>query len=175
MRTRRSKRAGPPAVTRTFLEALTGKLEDAYRRVLDAISLARRKPNLSLTKAAKASGTTLTTMRKYAASALEVRDNRLEVTASDRLPRRMRLLTPRGEFHVLTRSSRVASLIGDHSNAIRAYRISSDPSGLRNFEGKSVTIDGQTYELLTDRPTIDRFIRAGAVHFVDIYAIGSEG
>ena len=70
--------------------------EDARRRSLDAISIKRRNPPISMTKAAKLSGTTLKTIRKYGAPALETRSGRVDVKLSDRLERRMRLLTPQG-------------------------------------------------------------------------------
>jgi hypothetical protein len=72
----------PVKVTRSFLEALTGRREDTYYRVLDAIALKRRDPKLSLTKAAKHSGTTLDTIEKYAPSALEMRSGRFDVRPS---------------------------------------------------------------------------------------------
>jgi hypothetical protein len=176
MKTKRLKKAGSAkvqAVTRRFLEALTGAREDAYRRVLDAIGLKRRDPKRSLTKAAKSSGTTLKTIRKYAQGSIQIRSGRFDVTASDQLPRRMRMLTAQGEVIVRTTSSRTASRIGDYNNALRKYVVSGDPSGLKPFEGKSVRSGGKAYVFATDRRTIDRFVRAGAVHFVDIYAPGS--
>jgi hypothetical protein len=169
----RPKRAvKPPTITRRFLEALTGTKEDAYRRVLDALSLSRRD-KLSPTKAARATGTTLKTMRKFAPGAVELHGSRYIVTPSDRLPRHMRMLTPQGEVVVRTTSSRTATRIADYNNAIRIYVMTGDPSGLARFKGKTVRSGGQVYEFATDRRTIDRHVRAGAVHFVDIYARGA--
>lgn len=179
MAKRSSKQRSPaktrktPTITRRFLEALTGSKEDAYRRALDAISLSRRDPKASLTKAARSSGTTVKTIRKYAEGAIEERGGRFLAKPSDRLPRRMRMLTPRGEVVVKTTSSRTASRIADANNALRLYVATGEPSALKPFEGKSVRSGGQVYEFATDRRTIDRHIRAGAVHFVDIYARGA--
>jgi hypothetical protein len=163
-----------PAITRHFLEALSGAKEDAYRRVLDAISLKRRDPKLSLSKAAKSSGTTLKTIRKYAEPAIDVRSGRFDVTPSDRLPRHMRMLTPQGETVVRTTSSRTATRIADYNNALRTYVVTGDPSGLKRFDGKSVRSGGKTHQFATDRRTIDRQARAGGIHFVDIYATGPK-
>jgi hypothetical protein len=162
----------PRTITRRFLEALTGTKEDAYRRVLDALSLSRRD-KLSPTKAARATGTTLKTMRKYAPSAIELLGSRYIVTPSDRLPRHMRMLTSQGEVVVRTTSSRTATRIADYNNAIRAYVMTGDPSGLASFKDKTVRSGGKVHTFATDRRTIDRCVRAGAVHFVDIYARGA--
>jgi hypothetical protein len=162
-----------PTVTRCFLEALTGAREDAYRRVLDALSLSRRE-KLSPTKAARATGTTVKTMRKYASSAIEERGGRLYVKPSDRLPRRMRMLSTQGEIAVRTTSSRTASRIADYNNAMRAYVLTQDTTDLARFKGKTVRSGGQVHEFATDRRTIDRYARAGAIHFVDIYARGAQ-
>jgi hypothetical protein len=172
----RSKKTAkkPPQlkVTRRFLEALTGAKEDSYYRVLDGLSLGRRD-DLSATKAAKASGTTVKTMLKYAPGAIEMRGGRYVIAPSDRLPRRMRMLTAHGEEIVRTTSSRTATRISDNNNAIRAYVLTQDTTDLARFKGKTVRSGGQVYEFATDRRTIDRYVRAGAVHFVDIYARGA--
>jgi hypothetical protein len=165
-------RGGPLKITRRFLDALTGAKEDAYYRVLDALALARRE-KISPTKAARKSGTTLRTMRKYAPSALEERSGRVYITPSDRLPRRMRMLTPSGEVVVRTTSSRTATLIAEYNNALRTYVLTRDTSELQRFATKSVRSGGERYTFATDARTLDRYIRAGAVHFVDIYARGA--
>jgi len=170
---RLSHRGGTPKVTRQFLDALTGAKEDTYRRVLDAIALSRRDRKTSPSKAARAAGTTLKTMRKYAPGAVELHGSRYIVTSSDRLPRYMRMLTPHGEITVRTTSSRTATRIADYNNAIRTYVMTGDPSALAAFKDKTVRSGGKVHAFATDRRTIDRCVRAGAVHFVDIYARGA--
>ncbi len=59
-------------------------------------------------------------------SALEERSGRFYVTPSDRLPRRMRMLTPQGEVIVRTTSSRKATQIADYNNALREYVLTRD-------------------------------------------------
>jgi uncharacterized protein YaaR (DUF327 family) len=169
-----TKGAKPKNVKRTFLESLTQSENDTYRRALDAIALKRRDPKMSLSKAAKSSGTTLKTIRKYAEPAIEVRSGRFDVTPSDRLPRHMRMLTAQGETVVRTTSSRTATRIADYNNALRTYVVTGDPSGLKRFDGKSVRSGGKTHQFATDRRTIDRQARAGGIHFVDIYATGPK-
>jgi hypothetical protein len=166
-------RGKPITVTRRFLEALTGAKEDTYYRVLDALGLARRD-KISPTKAAKRTGTTLKSVRKYAPSALEERSGRVYVTPSDRLPRRMRMFTTQGEVVIRTTSSRTASRIAEHNNAVRNYVLTRDTAELQRFEGKIVRSGGTTYAFGTTPRTLDRHIRAGAVHFVDIYVRGAK-
>lgn len=155
---------------RAYLEASSPGSLDPYRRVLDALSLKRRTPSISLTKAAKSSGTTLKTIRRYASSALEVRSGRLDVKRSDRLPRPMRMLTPRGEVTVPTKSFRTASWIGKYNNALREFYVTGDSTAVKRFADKSIRSGGKTYEFVTDTKTLNRLARAGAVHFVDVYA-----
>jgi len=166
-------KAKPVKVTRHFLETLTGKGEDAYRRVLDALALSRRDKT-SVTKAAERTGTTVKTIRKYGASAIEERSGRLYVKATDRLPRSMRLLTPKGEVVIHTTSSRTATQLADYNNALRNYVLTRDTTELKAFEGKAVRSGGQVYAFATDPRTLDRYVRAGAVHFVDVYVTGAK-
>lgn len=158
------------APKKIHLEALSGARQDAYRRALDAVSLKRRNPALTLSKAAKQSGTTLRTVRKYANSALELRSGRADVKPSDRLVRHMRMLTDRGEVAIRVTSSRAATRISRYNNAVREfYATLGDTSALKPFQGKSIRTGGNTYEFVTDPATLNRLARAGAVHFLDIY------
>jgi hypothetical protein len=165
-------RGKPVRIARRFLDALSGTKEDAYYRVLDALALSRRN-KLSPTKAAKKSGTTLKTMRKYAPSALQERSGRFYITPSDRLPRRMRMLTTHGEEVVHTTSSRTATRIAEHNVAVREYVLTRNTAELKRFDGKTVRSGGKIYTFGTEPRTLDRHIRAGAVHFVDIYVRGA--
>lgn len=159
---------------RTHLAPALEVENDAYRRVLDTLSLKRRKKHLSLSAAARERGTTLKTVRRYAGPALDVRSGRLDVAATDRLPRAMRMLTPRGEVRVVAKSSRTASRIGKYNNALREYYVTGDPRALKPFAGKSIRSKGQSYEFVTDTRMLNRLARAGAVHFLDIYASEME-
>lgn len=154
---------------RAYLEAIAPG-SDPYRRVLDALSLKRRNPSLSMTKAAKSSGTTLKTIRRHATPALEVRSGRLDVKTADRLVRPMRMMTPHGEVTIVTTSSRTASRIAKHNNAVRDFLVTGKADGLRRFESKAIRSRGASYAFVTDPKTLSRLARAGAVHFLDIYA-----
>jgi hypothetical protein len=149
--------------------------EDARRRGLDAISLKRRNPALSMTRAAKLCGTTIKTVRKYGAPALETRSGRLDVRPTDRLERRMRLLTSQGEIAVRTRSSRTATRLSDYNNAVRKFYATGNADALKAFRNKVVRSGGQRYEFVTDPRVLNRLGRAGAVSFSDIYAAEAKG
>jgi hypothetical protein len=168
------RRKRPKQARKIHLRAMTKRQNDAYRRGLDTVALKRRNPLLSLSKAARSSGTTLTTIRKYVGSALDVRSGRFDVKPTDRLPRAMRMLTPTGEISVLTTSSQAASRIGHYNNAVRTFLITGDESSLKLFEGLSVRSGSKTYAFVTNRTTLNRLARAGAVHFLDIYASEPE-
>jgi uncharacterized protein YaaR (DUF327 family) len=158
-----------PRRHRKFLDPLSSVKEDAYRRVLDAIALKRRKPALSLTRAAKSTGTTVKTIRRHAVSVIEVRSGRLDVKATDRLKRQMRMLTPKGEIKVDTTSSRTASRLSKYNNAVRKFVITGDPKQLKPFSGKSIRSGGEVYEFVTDETILKRLERAGELHFLDVY------
>lgn len=159
-----------PKRHKKFLDPLSNVKEDAYRRVLDAIALKRRKPAMSLTRAAKSTGTTVRTIRRHAPSVIEIRSGRLDVKATDRLRRLMRMLTPKGEVQIETTNSRAASRISKHGNAVRRLVIAGDPKYLKPFVGKSVRSGGRVYEFVTDQTTLKRLERAGELHFLDVYA-----
>jgi hypothetical protein len=144
--------------------------EDARRRALDAISMKRRNPALSMTKAAKLTGTTLKTVKRHGGSALEVRSGRIDVKRTDHLTRRLRMLTAKGEATVTTRSSRTASRVSDFNNAVKEYYRSGDTTALERFRGKILRSKGEQFEFVTDPNVLDRLGRAGAVSFDDIYA-----
>jgi hypothetical protein len=164
------KRPGVAAV-RTFLTPTEAANEDTYRRVLDAISLKRRNPTLSLSRAAKASGTTLKAIRKYAPEALEVKHKgRIRVKPTDQLKRRMLMLTPKGLTTVTTLDSDSASVIGEYWNAVRAYIMSGDFEPLEPFVLRFIQVEEGFFEFLTHKPTLNRLARAGELHFQDLYA-----
>jgi hypothetical protein len=152
-----------------FLSAVPSKIE-ARRRVLDAIALKRRQPHLSMTAAAKRSGTTLRTVKQYAADALEIRSGRLDAKRIDKLRRNLRFFTDAGQVEIVVSNSRDARRIALYHNALRRFLVSGDDSRLKKFAGKSVRADGGSYRFVTDHRAINRLARAGEIHFLDIYA-----
>jgi hypothetical protein len=125
-----------------------------------------------MTKAAKESGTTLKTIRRYASSALEMRSGRLDATSHDRIPRDLLFLDAKGQTHIPVTNSRDASRVGRYHNAVRKFLITGDPKHLKPWVGKSVRVAKREYPFVTDPAVLNRLARAGQVHFLDIYKGG---
>lgn len=151
-----------------FLERLSPRARSAYERSADAISLARRT-GTPLSQAAKQFNTTMTTIRRYAGSAIERSGRAWKPTAADRLPRMMEVVLPDGITTAVIRDSRERALLGQYYNAIQAYIHDGDRSQLEQLRGRSVTINGQRVELVTDPEALDRLARAGQLDIPDIY------
>lgn len=165
-----SKNSPRVARVRVPLKATSNPSEDTLRRVLDTIALARNDPSLSLSKAAKLSGTDLSTVKLHAADALEVRGGRTRVRPYDNLKRKLRFLTDRGIIIVTTRDSETASIIAEHWNALRTYYRTGNYESLEPFVLRFIYVEEGTFEFLTHRPTLDRLARAGEPFFQDLYA-----
>jgi hypothetical protein len=140
---------------------------EARIRALEAVALARRE-NLTIRTAAKRSGVSVGTVRKYASPAL-ARDafGRLVPKDADRLYRRVHVIGPEGERWVDTRGSRVASRVGAYWNAVRTYLGTGDEEPLERFRG--VRVGG--IELETDLDVIEELARRGEVAFEDLYEL----
>lgn len=154
----------------TFLKAVTSHQYDKQRRVLDAIALKRRRPELSMTQAARQAGTTVKTVKKFAGSALQTRSGRLDAKATDRIARELNFFSDKGHLSVRVTNSRDATRVARHSNAVRKYVLYGDDSDLKRFDGKTLRASGKTYAFATDKAAINRLARAGAVSFMDIYS-----
>jgi hypothetical protein len=149
--------------------ALRSSAREARDRALEALSRMRRD-GLSLTRAAKQSGTTPATVWRYAGAVLaRSRRGRIAANPTDRLYRRMRVLTAEGVKEVAIRGSHVASRIGAHWNAVRKYVDTGDESGLRAFADTFPA----GMRLATDPVFIDQEARRGELDFEDIYALSA--
>ena len=168
---KKTKKSGPSTTgKRSFLEPTTEAQRDRKRRVLDAIALKRRHPELSLTIAAKRSGTTLKTIRRYADPTLRIRSGRLDVAPTDKIVRELRFLDAKGQIEITVRNSRDASRVARYSNAVRRYVIFGDDGQLQKFKGKSIRAGGKSFEFVTDPVLLNRLARAGEISFMDIYS-----
>jgi hypothetical protein len=78
----------------------------------------------------------------------------------------MRVLTARGATEVTVTTSRKASVVGHHWDAVRVYLTTGDAGSLEPFRG--VTVSG--VELETDPDAIDELARRGVFDFASIYA-----
>lgn len=170
MRSRHTKRQR--ARPRTAPNEIPALVESqlARERALDALSRMRREGR-SLTRAAREAETTPRTVRKYVGRALTERRGHPVAKPFDRLVRRMRFLTPRGNIDLTVRNSRTASRIAEHRAAVNHYLTTGDASWLRPFRGKSVRAEKVGRPFLTDPKTLSRLADAGEVAFEDLYAL----
>ena len=151
------------------LKALTIQERMARDNALEALSLMRRR-DFSLSKAARSAGTTPNTVRRYAGTALRAGPGgRLSAATSDRIYRRMRLVTPDGIEAIDVRDSRTATALAEYMAAARQYADSGDPSALRRFRNRTFRSQGQTYEFVTDLETLDALAAIGELSFEDLY------
>lgn len=158
-------RRAPPHVTgpASYLR-LRPTTQEARFRALEAVSRMRTE-HLSLTAAARAAGTTRATVRRYAGPALTQQGRRTIATTTDRIYRRMVVLTPDGRRDVDVRSSAQASRVGAHWNAVDAYLRTGHTAGLRKFT--TMRIGGLA--LATNPEQIEAYARRGELAIDDIY------
>ena len=119
----------------------------------------------SIKRAAREAGTTPETMRRYVGDALEIRRGRLVATKSDRLYRRMSVLTPDGRREVGTRGSEAAKTIAAHWNATEHYLATGDTKPLAKFKSKRPG----GVELATRPSQIEQHWTRGEMDLDDIY------
>ena len=164
-RRRAVKRAVPRARSRTGGDPI------ARERALDALSR-MRSDGISLTHAARDAGTTPRTVLKYVGRTLN-RDTRgrYRPTPSDRLTRRVWMLTASGKVEISVRSSRTASRIAQHMAAVELYLRTGSTAPLAAFRGEAVRAGGQTYRFLVKPDELDRLQLAGETSFERLYVM----
>ena len=136
-----------------------------------ALKLMRRE-GLSARHAAKAEGTTVRKIRKYVGSALRKRGNDYVARPADRIVRPMVTVDARGTRHIEARSSKAASEIGKHWNAIDDA-LKGKPAALKKFRGKK--IPGTKVKFLTNLKAIRRLQDFGLLeNLKDIYWHGRK-
>ena len=147
------------------LQALSPLAQEARARALDAIADARRL-GISLSAAAAGAGTTVATVRRYAAPAVErLPSGRYRVTPSDELYRHIRVISTRGVIWVDTWSSREAERASAHANAIKAYGFGDVYDTIAAFAGQQVG----GAELETDILALGAMAAAGDLDEVEVY------
>jgi len=152
-----------------------GKLRPAEReargRALHALSK-MRSDGLSLSEAAKQTGTTVNAIKRHAGTALEqTTGGRYRAKTSDRLVRSVRFPTETGSIGLDVKDSRSASRIAFYWNAVKKYMESGDASGLRRFRGKVVRVNKRGHPFITDTKILDRLADAGELGFDDLYEL----
>lgn len=143
-------------------------------RAFAALALMRRE-GVSLREAAAAQNTSPRTVLRYVGSALRQQNahGRFKPSPYDRFARTLNFVTPAGPQPVTVRSSRTASRIAEHSNALRIYRNTGDTTALDKFRGKSFRSSGKTYEFVTDPAVLDRL--ADAKEFPENFYVMATG
>lgn len=131
----------------------------ARARALDALSKVRHGE--TLTRAAREAGTTPNTVARYAGEHLRREGGRMVATRSDRLFRVMNAVTTEGVVEVPLSSSRQASLVGEHANAIKKFLLTGDDAPLRKFAG--VKVGGR--ELETRPEVLEDLERSGELEY----------
>lgn len=150
-------------VTGKAYAGLTPAQKQARGRALEALSHMRQGD--SLTKAAKQAHTTVNTVIRWTGPAMEHKSGKWTPKATDRLVRRMKVLTTDGVIDLEVRSSKQASAIGGHSAAVKDYLATGSEDGLRKFRGK--TVGGHI--LLTDPEQLIDLASVGELEYEDIY------
>ncbi len=146
-------------VTAKGYGSLRASQKQARARALDALSKVRHGE--TLTRAAQQAGTTPNTVAKYAGEQLRREGGRTVASRSDRLYRVMNAVTTEGVVEVSLRSSRQATLVGEHANAIKKFLLTGDAEPLRKFAG--VKVGGR--ELETRPEVLEDLERSGELEY----------
>jgi len=142
----------------------------AKKRATQAIRHLRKGD--SLTRAAKAGGTTPKTVLKYAGRRIErTATGKVIARRTDQRVRSMRFLTREGVIAVDVRGSESASRVGTYWNAMDHYLKTGDLRQLNPFKGKYLQSHGVRRFYITDPQMLERLATAGEVRFEDIYNI----
>jgi hypothetical protein len=96
-----------------------------------------RQEGFTAKHAAEVEGTTLRKLRKYVGAALRKRGKDYVAKPSDHLLRRVKTLDGHGIRFIVVRSSKAASMVGRHLNAIDEA-LKGKPSALKKFRGKKI-------------------------------------
>jgi len=145
---------------------------EAKLRTLEAIRKVRSGASKTLSEAARDSRTRVSTIRKYAGTALKQKcpGGRCEVTASDRITRPgMAMITPEGQIMINAPGSRAASMIGRHDNAVKHYQATGFTSELEPFKNKGIRVGKKIYLFETNPDNLDKLWREGKLEIEEIY------
>lgn len=146
-------------------ELHTKREAEVYEKVLAAISLSRRE-GIDLAIAARIEGTRVRTIQRYAPSAIEKRKGMYRAKPSDRLPRPLSTVGPKGMRPLPVRSSKSASKVARYLNAVRTLIYKGDASALVPFRGKKIA----GYRFVTNVAQLKRLADAGLLGLDRLYA-----
>ena len=141
----------------------------ARERMFESIQLMRSK-DYSLTRAAREAHTTPETVRKYGRSALtRSKNGRYAATSSDRMTRRVWMLTTNGKEEASFRGSKAASLVAQYMIAVDRFSTTGDTRPLAAFEGQVIRSGKKTFPFITDTEVLERLANAGEISFERLY------
>jgi hypothetical protein len=152
--------------------SLNSAEREARELALEALSYMRHG-GMSLTDAARAAGTTPENVLRYVGGAItKDPQGRHVAVASDRLFRRMAMVTKDRVIFIDVSDSGTASWIGRHHNAVKRYINHADDRGLSIFRGRGIRdAQGRFHEFVTDLDTLDALARIGEIEFDSIYEL----
>jgi hypothetical protein len=157
--------------SRAGYDTLKPAEKDAHGRALEALNEMRRTGR-NLRQAARAVGTTVENVLKFASGGL-TRGPRGRYTPKsfDRLLRPLEVMTRQGKVKIDVRDSRSASKIGSHYNALKRFVNTGDVSELQKFRRAVVRSNKlgvrQASDLDLDQLMLQA--RAGELSFEHIY------
>jgi hypothetical protein len=152
---------------------LTPRENAAYQKATKTLAI-MREGDLSLTKAAKAAGTTPRTVATWAKRDISKVGNHYRLTRKqDNRYRTMNVLTSEGVEKIVVRGSRDAALVRGQRDAFLKYRQNGDPSVFDRFKGKQVGVGQNKVTLLTDIDVIKDAFDSGELDLVSVYEVSN--
>ena len=144
--------------------------EQILEKVLAALSLSRRE-SLPLQITARIERTRVSTIRRYAPSAIEKRKGQFRAKRFDLIPRVLNVVDAKGMQPLVVRSSRSASKVARYMNAVRALIHKGDASGLKEFKRKKVA----GHKFITSTRKLKQLADAGLLELQRLYGRATRG
>jgi hypothetical protein len=160
------QRRSPPRITGPGTLARLPQAAQSQRQAAFKVVATMRREGLNLRTAARRERLPVHVVEYYASDALVGTGGRAQTTVSDRMYRRMTIISGGRSVDVDVRGSRQASLVGKYWNAYQQY-LEGDDDALRPFAGQ--TVGG--YELEVDTDVLDELARRGGIDFESIYRL----
>ena len=166
-----ARKPAPPIKSAAAWAKATMAHQKAHERMLEVVQAKRQHRDRSLSSLAKEFGTTLRTVKQRGGDVV-TRDarGRYGVTDSDRLLRRMHVLTEKGRVTVNVLGSRKAAEHARYLSAIGRALKSRVDTPLRKFRGKYIRDQKVSYPYITDLRVLDGLDAVGELNIDHIYA-----
>jgi hypothetical protein len=166
----RSQARGHPKPSETIAGSKRRAQPIEDDRLQIAFKVLRQEKNL--TAAARAAKVSPERLRHYAAQGDLIERQGRRWAMRQELPRRMLLFSGGRALQVVVRDFASASKIGRFMSAVSVFLRTNKPTGLREFEGVSVTdVSGKTYVFETRPNALYRLASAHDQSFEHIYRI----